>query len=262
MDASWQRHQKPSAGEVIDVLAGHFLRSRQCSSQLEAILLSSRSGEDEPQQQQQDRAPAMEVCLVELAHAQPLLVEQFVRDPMLLLKHFQRACLVAQHYMISKHAQRESMAVKQDVKVRPFGLPGKKTPLPAPIHTHGSSHATVKHRPPPVLTSLIPKRLLLPLFFFALSLPLAGMPPLLSVLKNETLYFREKGAHSEFGSAAVAGMSLRSRVSREHARVLVNPAVGEVRACMANRLICVRGTVTKMGSPHLVEYKQEFECSR
>ena len=44
--------------------------------------------------------------------------------------------------------------------------------------------------------------------------------------------------------------------------MLVSPRIGELRSCMANRLVCVRGTITKLGSPHLVEYKQQFECNR
>lgn len=178
----------PKAGEVIDVLAGHLLRSKVCSSQIERILLTQDAenflgeGERAPQETERDTSPVVQVSLVELAHTQPLLVEQVVRNPMLLLKHFERACMVSQHYMHSKHPRRSEMKVKQNVKVRVYGIPGSRT------------------------------------------------------------MDADDGLH--------------------HGRVLVSPSVGEIRACMANRLICVGGTITKAGSPHLVEYKQQYECNR
>ena len=206
----------PKAGEVIDVLAGHLLRSKVCSSQIERILLTQDAenflgeGERAPQETERDTSPVVQVSLVELAHTQPLLVEQVVRNPMLLLKHFERACMVSQHYMHSKHPRRSEMKVKQNVKVRVYGIPGKPPP-PARL---------ARHEPRPDFAT-----------------PSSNSPP-----QGSRTMDADDGLH--------------------HGRVLVSPSVGEIRACMANRLICVGGTITKAGSPHLVEYKQQYECNR
>ena len=123
------------AGEVIDVLAGHLLRSRTCATQLESILLSRTKDADGGVliDSSANASASLEaschhvvlVNLVELAHAQPLLVEQVVRDPMLLLKYFDRALVVSQHYMHSKHPRSKEMVVKSKVKARVYGLPGR-----------------------------------------------------------------------------------------------------------------------------------------
>ncbi|QDZ24994.1 minichromosome maintenance protein [Chloropicon primus] len=179
----------PKAGEVIDALAGHYLLSITCSGQIERVLLAKEDGEHEAGwlgsnatgAGEEDAKLVVEVCLVELAQAQPFLVEQVVRDPLLLLKHFDRALVAAQHYMKSKHPRGEDMTVKPNAKARVYGIPGAR-------------------------------------------------------LNNSW--------------DAMPGRSL------------VSPSVGELRACMASRLVCVSGTITKLGSPHLVEYKQQYECNR
>ena len=173
--------RNPKAGEVIDRLAGHFLLSKTCSKQLERLLLQTASdGTAELE--------VVQVSLVELAQTQPVLVEQVVRSPLVLLKHFDRALLVSQHYMLSKHPRRGEMSLKAGARCRVHGIPGAR------------------------------------------------------------LCSEARGG---------AGRSTTTMAS-----AMISPSVGGLRACMANRLVCVSGTITKLGSPHLVEYKQQYECNR
>ena len=119
-----QQHRGQHSGAVIDLVAGHLIRTPATSAQVERLLL-------QPKSSNAAGGSHIDLCLVSLAHDAPRLAEQTVRDPRLLLPLFDRAATVAQHHMRARHARRQEMGpVRPDVRVRVFGIPGSRACIP------------------------------------------------------------------------------------------------------------------------------------